>query len=69
VTEQPGEDDKEPGDYGDPLGLNMYTEDMRLKELNNGRFAMIAVMGIIMASWRTKLDAVEQLNAALGLSL
>lgn len=68
-TEQPGEDDKEPGDYGDPLGLNMYTEDMRLKELNNGRFAMIAVMGIIMASWRTKLDAVEQLNAALGLSL
>mmetsp|Transcript_5494 Transcript_5494/g.6254 ORF Transcript_5494/g.6254 Transcript_5494/m.6254 type:complete len:88 (-) Transcript_5494:9-272(-) len=32
---------KEPGNFGDPFGLQMYTEENRLKELNNGRMAMI----------------------------
>eukprot|EP00931_Biecheleriopsis_adriatica_P063661 TRINITY_DN38595_c0_g1_i1.p1 TRINITY_DN38595_c0_g1~~TRINITY_DN38595_c0_g1_i1.p1 ORF type:complete len:321 (+),score=60.43 TRINITY_DN38595_c0_g1_i1:78-965(+) len=53
---------KEPGNYGDPLGLNQYTEDMRAKELNNGRFAMFATMGIIVAELVTGKDAIEQLG-------
>lgn len=57
----------EPGNYGDPLGLNLYTEDMRNKELNNGRFAMFAVMGIFAAEIVTGLDAVEQLGTVLPL--
>lgn len=57
----------EPGNYGDPLGLNLYTEDMRNKELNNGRFAMFAVMGIFAAETVTGLDAVEQLGTVLPL--
>jgi len=64
---------KEPGNFGDPLGLNMYTTDMRNKEVNNGRFAMFAAIGIILAELATGKDAVEQLSAlplpALGLSV
>jgi len=56
-TESP---EKEPGNFGDPAGLNMYTEDMRLKELNNGRFAMFAAIGIIAAELYTGKDAIEQ---------
>ena len=40
---------KEPGNFGDPFGLQMYTQDMRMKELNNGRMAMISVLGIFAA--------------------
>merc|ERR1719162_2536703 len=29
--------DKEPGNFGDPAGLGQYSEDMRNKEINNGR--------------------------------
>merc|ERR1719464_469604 len=39
-------DGRAPGDFGDPLGLNQYTEDMRNRELNNGRVAMFAALGI-----------------------
>eukprot|EP00409_Alexandrium_fundyense_P006752 CAMPEP_0195042006 /NCGR_PEP_ID=MMETSP0347-20130606/1775_1 /TAXON_ID=2932 /ORGANISM="Alexandrium fundyense, Strain CCMP1719" /LENGTH=87 /DNA_ID=CAMNT_0040069155 /DNA_START=1 /DNA_END=260 /DNA_ORIENTATION=- len=28
-----------PGDYGDPFGVNMFDEEMRNKELGNGRMA------------------------------
>jgi len=52
--------DREPGNFGDPLGVNQYNEEMRLKELNNGRFAMFAAAGIISADLYTGLDAVEQ---------
>merc|ERR1719414_2206687 len=49
-----------PGDFGDPFNLNMYTEDMRNKEINNGRFAMICVSGIIAAELATGKDAIHQ---------
>jgi hypothetical protein len=58
-TESPN---KEPGNFGDPLGFDQYTEDLRNRELNNGRFAMFAVMGIIAAELLTGKDAVEQLG-------
>jgi len=56
-TENP---DKEPGNFGDPLGLGMYTEEMRNKELNNGRMAMISVLGIFAAEVMTGKDAMQQ---------
>lgn len=52
---------KEAGDFGDPLGLGMYDMDMRSKELNNGRFAMFAAMGIIAAEALTGKGALQQL--------
>lgn len=53
-------EDREPGDFGDPLGLNMYDAEMRNRELNNGRFAMFATTGIIAAQLYTGKDAVQQ---------
>merc|ERR1712061_532698 len=55
-----GDASKEPGNFGDPTGLNMYTEEMRSKELNNGRMAMISVLGIFAAEMMTGKDAIEQ---------
>jgi hypothetical protein len=49
-----------PGNYGDPLGFNQYNSDMRTKELNNGRMAMISVLGIFVAEMATGKDAIEQ---------
>merc|ERR1712232_725986 len=60
-TEQPG---KEAGIFGDPAGLNQYTEDMRLKEINNGRMAMISILGIFGAELATGKDALAQFAAA-----
>lgn len=54
--------EREPGNFGDPLGLNQYTDDMRNRELNNGRFAMIAGLGILACEILTGKDAVEQLG-------
>lgn len=51
---------KEPGNYGNPLGIPMYNEDMRNKEINNGRFAMICVLGIFAAEVATGKDAIQQ---------
>jgi len=56
-TESPN---KEPGNFGDPAGFDQYTEETRNRELNNGRFAMFAVMGIIAAELLTGKDAIEQ---------
>jgi len=52
---------KNPGDFGDPVGLGQYNEDMRNREINNGRFAMFAALGIIAADLLTGKDAVQQL--------
>merc|ERR1719277_1440837 len=51
---------KEPGNFGDPLGLGQYDMEMRARELNNGRFAMFAALGIISAELLTGKDAIEQ---------
>merc|ERR1712050_328993 len=51
---------KEPGNFGNPFGVDMYTEDMRNKEISNGRMAMISVLGIFMAEVATGKDAIEQ---------
>merc|ERR1719471_1636181 len=54
------DDKKEPGNFGDPLGLGQYDDEMRNKELNNGRFAMFAALGIDVADLLTGKDAVQQ---------
>mmetsp|Transcript_62137 Transcript_62137/g.138732 ORF Transcript_62137/g.138732 Transcript_62137/m.138732 type:complete len:458 (-) Transcript_62137:218-1591(-) len=54
---------KEAGDFGDPLGLGQYNEEMRNKEINNGRFAMFAALGIISADLLTGKDAIQQFGA------
>ncbi|CAJ1394916.1 unnamed protein product [Effrenium voratum] len=54
---------KEAGDFGDPVGLGQYNEEMRNKELNNGRFAMFAALGIISADLLTGKDAIQQFGA------
>mmetsp|Transcript_123732 Transcript_123732/g.344390 ORF Transcript_123732/g.344390 Transcript_123732/m.344390 type:complete len:240 (-) Transcript_123732:246-965(-) len=55
--EQPS---KEPGNFGDPFGVNMYNEEYRNKEINNGRMAMISVLGIFGAELATGKDAIQQ---------
>merc|ERR1719277_2472206 len=59
---------KEPGDFGDPLGLGMYDMDMRAKELNNGRFAMFAALGIVSADLLTGKDAMQQFGIDLAVT-
>ncbi|CAE7763160.1 unnamed protein product, partial [Symbiodinium sp. CCMP2456] len=47
----------EPVGFFDPLG---FTKEMRMKELNNGRMAMISVLGIFAAEMATGKDAMQQ---------
>mmetsp|Transcript_27696 Transcript_27696/g.50619 ORF Transcript_27696/g.50619 Transcript_27696/m.50619 type:complete len:268 (-) Transcript_27696:134-937(-) len=56
------DDFKEPGDFGDPLGFNIYDRDMRNRELNNGRLAMFTALGIMAAELYTGKDAMQQLG-------
>lgn len=58
-TERP---DKEPGNFGDPLSLGQYDIDTRNREINNGRAAMFAALGIIAAELYTGKDAITQLG-------
>jgi len=55
------------GDYGNPFQLGLGTplgesEDMRNREINNGRAAMFAALGIIAAELATGKNALEQLG-------
>merc|ERR1719264_2009036 len=54
---------KEPGNFGNPVGFGSYDDEMRNKEINNGRFAMFAALGIIAADLVTGKDALQQLGA------
>jgi hypothetical protein len=54
------EDPSKPGDYGDPLNLGNASTEMRNKELNNGRMAMFATLGIISAELYTGATGVTQ---------
>lgn len=59
--------DRQPGDYGDPFGFTQifpYDFEMRNRELNNGRAAMFAATGILLADFYTGKDGWEQLQAA-----
>lgn len=45
-----------------PFVFCCLTQDMRNRELNNGRFAMVAITGIVVAELVTGKDAVQQLG-------
>jgi len=59
---------KEPGNFGDParwastglMGQGSYSDEMRNKELNNGRMAMFSILGIMVAELATGKDGVQQ---------
>lgn len=55
---------KEVGDFGDPFRVGMNSREMRDREINNGRFAMFATIGILIAELVTGNDAMEQLGLA-----
>jgi len=50
----------EPGSFGDPFAWKQFTPEMRTKELNNGRIAMFAIIGQIVAELQTGKGPVEQ---------
>merc|ERR1712125_196265 len=53
---------KEPGNFGNPLPLvgNDYSDEMRLKELNNGRMAMGSFLLVAVTSLATGKSAIQQ---------
>jgi len=54
---------KEPGNFGNPLPWwEDYSDEMRARELNNGRIAMFSAIGIIAAGLYTGKPAIEQFN-------
>ncbi|CAE7247824.1 FCPF [Symbiodinium pilosum] len=59
------DDSKEPGNFGNPLPLvgDDYSDEMRARELNNGRIAMFAAIGQIAAGLYTGKSGIEQFGA------
>jgi len=53
---------KDAGDFGDPLGFSQQIKVDRNYELNNGRMAMFAILGQLVAELVTGKDAVQQLG-------
>jgi len=54
---------KEAGNFGNPVPwFDDYSDEMRSKELNNGRIAMFSAIGIIASSLYTGKAAIEQLG-------
>mmetsp|Transcript_173599 Transcript_173599/g.551090 ORF Transcript_173599/g.551090 Transcript_173599/m.551090 type:complete len:282 (+) Transcript_173599:238-1083(+) len=54
---------KEPGNFGNPLPWwNDYSDEMRSREINNGRIAMFSAIGIIASGLYTGQPAIEQLG-------
>jgi len=53
---------KEIGDFGDPFNVGLADDEMRNRELNNGRAAMFATVGIIVAELVSGKDGMEQLG-------
>ncbi|CAE8646246.1 unnamed protein product, partial [Polarella glacialis] len=56
------DESKDPGDFGDPFDFGISVDIERNYELNNGRMAMFAVLGQIVAELVTGKDAVSQLG-------
>jgi len=56
------DESREPGNFKDPFGVKMYDDEMRNREISNGRFAMICVLGIFAAEMATGKDAIQQLG-------
>jgi len=55
------DEQKEPGNFGNPLPwYDDYSDEMRARELNNGRIAMFAAIGQIVAGLYTGKDAIQQ---------
>lgn len=54
---------KEPGNFGDPAGLGQYNKEWRHRELNNGRFGMIAIVAISVAELSSGKDGFDQIWA------
>jgi len=55
------DESKDPGDFGDPFKFAESINVDRNYELNNGRMAMFAVLGQVVAELVTGKDAVQQL--------
>eukprot|EP00933_Yihiella_yeosuensis_P041426 TRINITY_DN3580_c0_g1_i2.p1 TRINITY_DN3580_c0_g1~~TRINITY_DN3580_c0_g1_i2.p1 ORF type:complete len:285 (-),score=76.75 TRINITY_DN3580_c0_g1_i2:439-1239(-) len=51
---------EEPGSYGNPFKIDLFNYEYRTKELNNGRMAMIAMMGQVVAEMVTGEDPIQQ---------
>ena len=59
------DESKEPGNFGNPLPLvgDDYSDEMRSRELNNGRIAMFAAIGQIAAGLYTGKSGIEQFGS------
>merc|ERR1740121_3590699 len=55
------DDKKDPGNFGNPVPLfDDYSDEMRAREINNGRIAMFSAIGIIASGLYTGKPAIAQ---------